>query len=284
MSEIGGKRREQKDFSKKVGLFEASVIAVNPDAEEYKDLLGIDLKEDSKATEYLGTSNEGNPYVRVDVWLEEVKEKERFKVTFFLENKERENKDMTKKQYINAVGACCWADDPNNLPSWFVARDYRVAYVGEEDLYKFMRTWLGNLDYRSAETTLDLDWKKLLKGNVKDIRDQIGGEWCTNVVAMATVNTKEKDGEVKEYQTVYNRGFLPPYSLKNFRLVDYSNDLVQANLKKKKELKPHERFVLDLIGEYGCKDFFYLKDMKEYDPNDNLVATDKALEPDSPEY
>lgn len=284
MSEIGGKRREQKDFSKKVGLFEASVIAVNPGIEEYKDLLGIDLKEDSKATEYLGVSADGNPYVRVDVWLEEVKEKERFKVTFFLENKERENKDMTKKQYINAVGACCWADDPNNLPEWFTARDYRVAFVGEEDLYKFMRTWLGNLDYRSAETTLDLDWKKLLKGNVNDIRDQINGEWCTNVVAMATVNTKEKDGEVKEYQTVYNRGFLPPYSLKNFRLVDYSNDLVQANLKKKKDLKPHEKFVLDLIGEYGCKDFFYLKDLKEYDPNDNLVASDKALAPDSPEY
>jgi hypothetical protein len=35
-------------------LFEANVIAINPTAEEFKDILGMELKEDSKATEYLG--------------------------------------------------------------------------------------------------------------------------------------------------------------------------------------------------------------------------------------
>ncbi len=286
---IGGKKREQSqipEFVKKVGLFEANVIAINPDAEEYKELLGIDLKEDSKALEYLGTSQDGNTTLRIDVWFEEIKNKDKFKTTFFLENKERENKDQTKKQYINSIGSCSWAEDVNSVPTWFSSRDFRVAYVGEEDLYNFMRTWLGNLDYRDAETTLQLDWKKMMKGNIKDLKDQVNGEWCTNIVSLATVKSVMKEEELKEYQGVYNKAFLPAYSIKQFRLVDYSKPDVLAALrtKKSKDLKPHERFVLNVSGEYGCKDFFILKDLREYNPEDNLVASDKVISEDGGDY
>jgi hypothetical protein len=289
MSGIGGNKRQstgESNFSKKVGLFEAKVVAINPTIEEFKDKLGIELKEDSKAIEYLGTSQDGNKTVRIDVWLEEVKNKDKFKVAFFLENKERENKDGTKKQYINTVGSCSWADDENNLPKWFTERECRVAYVGEEDLYNFMRTWLGDLDYRDAETTLQLEWTKLMKGNVKDLRDQIGGEWCTSVVALATVKTVEKDGDIKEYQGVYNKGFLPAYTLKQFRLVDFSSSTILKGLreKKSKDLKPHERFVLNITGEYGCKEFYTFRDLAEYNADDNLVASDKVLEEDDSDF
>ena len=285
---IGGKKREQSqnDFTKKVGLFEAKVLAINPDTEEYKDLLGMELKEDSKAVEYLGTSKDGNTTLRVDVWLEDVKSKDKFKATFFLENKEKENKDGTKKQYINSIGSCSWADDINNLPTWFSARECRVAYVGEEELYNFLRTWLGALDYRDAETTLQLDWKKMMKGNVKDLKDQIDGEWCTSVVALATIRTVIKDEETKEYQGVYNKAFLPDYTLKQFRLVDYSNSSVLSGLrsKKSKDLKPHERFVLNVTGEYGCKDYFIFKDLREYNSDDNLVASDAVISDDGADF
>ena len=290
MSGIGGNKRQQSSgestFSKKVGLFEANVIAINPTIEEFKDKLGIELKEDSKAADYLGTSQDGNKTLRVDIWLEEVKSKDKFKAVFFLENKERENKDGTKKQYINSVGSCSWADDENNLPKWFTEREVRVAYMGEEDLYNFMRTWLGNLDYRDAETTLQLDWSKLMKGNVKDLRDQINGEWCTSVVALATVKTVEKDGDIKEYQGVYNKGFLPAYTLKQFRLVDFSSSTILKGLreKKSKDLKPHERFVLNVTGEYGCKEFYTFKDLAEYNADDNLVASDRVLEEDDSDF
>jgi hypothetical protein len=289
MSTIGGKKKEVNnlpDFTKKVGLFEAKVIAVNPNAEEYKEMLGTELKEDSKAVEYLGTNQDGNTTLRLDVWLEEVKSKDKFKVTFFLEDKEKENKDQTKKQYINAVGVCSWADDPNNLPKWFADREYRVAYVGEEEVYGFMRTWLGNLDYRDAETTLQLDWNKLMKGNVRDIKSQVDGEWCTNVVSLATIKTVIKDDESKEYQNIYNKGFLPAYSIKQFRLVDYTNDRILQNLRSKasKDLKPHERFVVNVTGEYGCRDYFKLKDLEEYTSGDNLVASDKTLAEDDADF
>ena len=288
MSSIGGKVREtqESNYVKKVGLFEAKVVAINPTLEQFKDVLGMEVQEDSKLAEYLGESKDGNNTLRVDFLLEEVKSEEKFKVSFFLEDKERENKDGTKQQYINEIGMCAWADDPNNLPDWFTGREYRQAYVGEEDLYNFLRTWLGKLDYRDADTVLQLEWKKLMKGNVRDLKDQVDGEYCTNVVALATVITRERDGEVKEYQGVYNRAFLPAYSLKNFRLVDYGSreEIGKLTSKKSKDLKPHERFVLNVAGEYGCKDYYILRDLQEYNPDDNLVASDATLSSDGSDY
>lgn len=278
---IQGKKREVKDFGKRVGLFVGNVVAVNPNEEEYKEILGMTLQDGSKATEYLGESKDGNTTLRVNFWVEETKSKTKYPVTFFLENKTKENKEKTKKQYINAVGSCSWASDPNDLPTWFKARDYREAFVGEEELYNFMRTWLGTLDFRDAETTFQMEWKKFMKGNVSEIKAQIGGEFCTPFVSLATVKSVTKEGtdEVKEFQGVFNKAFLPEYSLKNFRLVDYSKPEIQAQLRAKKsaDLKPHERFVVTVTGEYGCKDFYVLKDLKDYDPADNVVASNVAI-------
>jgi hypothetical protein len=287
---IGGKKRENTgsgDFGKKVGLFEANVIAINPTLEEFKDKLGMELKEDSKAAEYLGETKDGNSYLRVDFWLQRVNQEDKFKVSFFLEDKERENKDGTKKQYINSIGMCSWADDENNLAEWFTkGRDFRVAYTGEEDLYNFMRTWLADLDYRDADTVLQLEWKKLMRGNVKDLRDQVGGEWAKSVVALATVIVKERDGESKEYQGIYNKAFLGGYALKQFRLVDYGNRKTQDSLKNKKpkDLKAHEKFVVNVIGEYGCKDYYTFKDLQDYNADDNLVASDAFISDDGDDY
>ena len=291
---IEGQKREHvslPDFVKRIGLFEAKVIAINPAADEYKDVVGYDLKEDSKECEYLSTNEAGNIILRINVWLEDVKtsnkeQPSRYKVTFFLENKERENKDMTKKQYINDLGSCTWADDINNLKEWFTAYSYRVAYNGEEDLYNFKRTWLSKLDYKKDITGFLTEWKKLMKGNVKDLREEINGEYCDNLGALATINTKEKDGEIKEYQSIYNKAFLPTYAMKNFRLIDYANPKVLESIKAKKptDLKAHEKFVLNVMGEYGCKDYYILRDIKDYDPNDNLVASDKVMTTDGDDY
>lgn len=291
MSNIGGEKRqapvfEEKEFPKKVGLFEARVIAVNPTREEYADVLGRQLSDESKATDYLGTSKDGNARLRLDFWLEEVKTQDKFKLTFFIENKEKENRDGTKLQYINNVGRCTWADSPNNLPGWFKERENRVAYVGEEDLYNFLRAWLSNIDFSKKTATLQIEFNKLIKGNVNELREQITGEWANNIVALATINTKETPDGTKEYQSVYSKAFLPPYSIKAFRLVDYNSAATTSALRQKspKELKPHERFVLNVIGEYGCKDFYTFKELREYNSEDNLVASDKVIAEDDSDY
>jgi len=181
----------------------------------------------------------------------------------------------------------CWAADENNIPEWFAkGRDIRQAYTGEEDLYNFVRTWLSEVDYKDIENVLMLEWKKVIKGNLADLKSQVDGAYCTNVVAMATIKTVIKDDETKEYQSVYNRAFMYEGAVKNFNLVDFSNPKVLTNLrnKKSKELKNYERFVLNVTGEYGCKDFYIFKPLKEYSPEDNLVASDKVISDDGADY
>jgi len=290
MSGISGNKREFKDFTKMCGLLEAEVVCVNPTAEEFKEILNRNLPEDSKAAEYLGESKEGNNYLRLNFWLKNIKTGEIFNspVSFFLEDKKRENKEGTKYQYINTIGSTTWSDSVNNLPEWFAnGREYRIAHLGEEELYEFLRTWLGKLDYRSEDTVLSLDWKKLMKGNVKDIREQIGGEYCTNVGALATVVSRENaEGETKQYQAIYNKAFLPAYAIKYFRLNDYSNPdtIAKIGAKKAKDQKPHEKFALRVNSEFGCKDAFVLKDLQEYNPDDFITASDKVIDSASPEY
>ena len=291
MSEIKGKIKEQKEFTKQCGIFEGEVVAINPSPEQFKDVLGITLNDDSKAAEYLGESKDGNQYVRINVWFRNVKTQEIFptSASFFLENRQKDNKDEDKWQYINSVGTTTWLskeEDVAKLPEWFTTREYRIAYVGEEELYNFLRTWLGKLDYRDAETVLQLDWKKLMKGNVKDISDQIGGEYACNIGPLATIVTREKDGETKEYQGIYNRAFLPAYAIKHFRLVDYSDKDVLSRIaaKKPRDQKAHEKFALSVSGEHGCRDYFILKDLQDYSSEMNIVASEKVISPSGSDY
>lgn len=286
---IQGDQREtsqSKEFKKKIGLFEGEVIAINPTAEEFKEILNIDLPETSKATDYLGVTTEGNTKLRLDIWLKEVKSGDNMKVSFYLEDREQENKEKTKKLYINNVGRCMWASDPNNLSDYFKKWDYRVAFVGEESLYKFFRVWMSKLDFSKESSVIKADWKKLMKGNVSELKNQVDGAYSTTVGALATITTKQKDGEIKEYQSVFHKSFFPISSLKYFHAVDYNKTDVQESLRKKRlsELKPHELFVNDVTGMYGCKDFYTFRDIMEYNPEDNIVASDKVISNDGYDY
>jgi hypothetical protein len=293
---IGGQVRERSandsNQPKKVGLFEGKVIVINPSTEEFKNILGIELAEDSKATEYLG-ERDGNKTLRISVWLQDIKTEQKFNCNFFLEDKERENKDKTKYQYINALGTTTWAANEDEIQQWFKGtadnpKDYRVAYSGEEELYDFMRNWLSKFDFSLIGADFTLDWKKLMKGNVKEISSQIDDEYADSLVAMATVVVKEKEGEIKEFQGVYNRAFLPSYVMKQFRLkgLDYnsSRTIDELSKKKNKDLRPHERFVLKIAGEYGCKDYYVFKELQDYDPEMNMVASDKTIADDDADY
>jgi len=49
-------------------------------------------------------------------------------------------------------------------------------------------------------------------------------------------------------------------------------------------LKAHEKFVVNVIGEYGCKDYYILKDLQDYNADDNLVASDAFISEDGDDY
>lgn len=285
MSKIKGKVREPiEDRPKQVGLVEINVVAINPTLKEWEEDLGLPVKEDQAEFDYTGTSKEGNPYVRVDVWLKKEGADDLFKAVFFLEDKIRQNRDETKTQFINNIGNCSWAEKEESLQSWFTKRPYREAFNGEEDFYNFLRTWLGGLDYRDEDTELQIGWKELMKGNLDDLREQIGGEYATTFIALATIVTKTKENEEGEeelvtYQGIYNRQFLPQYCMKHFRAKNYNDDMAVSVIQSKalKDLKLHEKFIHNVTGEYGCKDFFKLSPVEDYNPEENLAAQDAAM-------
>ena len=284
-----GKKREKtqfQEFTKKVGLFEGKVIAINPTLEEYNDILGMEVAPDSHHLKYLGKSKEGNDRLRVDVWLEDVKSKDRFKTVFFLENVIRVKTDGSKTQYINSAGTTTWAVDENDILEWFKSRDYRPAYKGEDDFYNFIKTWLCEVDYKHEDNIIMLDWQKLMKGNVKDLKSQIDGAYCGNVVSMATIKTQVIDGENKQFQSCYSGAFMYAGSIKYFRLTDYSNPTLLESLRKKKtkDQKNHEKFALRVTGEYGCKEYYTFKELQEYNSDDDLVSSDKVISTDGPDF
>jgi hypothetical protein len=287
---IKGNKREQTEFKEKkkfIGLVECKVVAINPDEEQYAEITGNKVKEDSKQFNYLGEDEEGNKQLRIDVWFRDVKNEENtFKTSFFLKNVIRKNKDETKTQYINQTGTTSWSESENKLIDWFKKTDYRESHIGEEELYNFLKSWLSGLDYKDVDTVLDMDWSKLMKGNIKEMRQQIDGEYCGNILILVGIKTVEKEGEIKTYQSVFNKAFTYPAALKQFRSVNYDDSSIITRLKSKlpKELKAYEKFALAVKGEYGFKDVHILKDLKEFNENDFLVTSDKTISEEDTEY
>jgi hypothetical protein len=121
-----------------------------------------------------------------------------------------------------------------------------------------------------------------MKVNIKYLNEQIDGTFSNSFLALATIKSviKDNDGvpETKQYQSVY-KSILPTYLMKQFRLNDYAKQSVIDGLKAKasKDLKLQERWVVNIFGEYGLKDYFILKDMKEYDASENVMSSDSAV-------
>lgn len=304
--EISGSKRENKEFGKVAGIFEAAVIAVNPDREELEIIYG---GEQEKDPEYLkekdvvvGKDAEGEDITetvnsaRIVFFLKEKKTGTLLQATFYLEDRDKKNKDGTKNQYINGTGSTSWAVDAGSVPTWFDDGNVRVAKVGEEELYGFAKAWLGGstgLDFSKKTTKFDLGFSDLIKGNVKGLKNQLNGEYAGTVIGVATIRTVEKDGEIKEYQGVYNRSFLPGYNIKFFKTAKFTPEIIDgyrtdmASKERRKNVKPYQRFVANITdGEYGIKDFYILDEIKTYDPAQNVAAGNdvKASDPNSSDY
>lgn len=296
---FGGSKKqlqEFQDYVKKIGVFEAVPVAVNPDKEEIEKLIGRELE---KEIEYLGTKDDVKT-ARITFYLEEVKNKEIFNVSFFLEDRYRTNKNEDNFQWINSHGQTTWAAQEDTLPEWFTNnKDVRKAKVGEEELYSFLRNWL-QINFQDPDAVLMLDTKKLFKGNVRDLEDQIGANYGlvedksgktypATVCFLATVKTKDIDGEKKTFQVVNNKFFLPGYNVKNFQGKHYTakdakkikDILTGIDKEAKKTIKPWQRFIAGVLDEeYPVKEFFgsTLTYLHNYDPEEDISGSDAVMQ------
>lgn len=299
-----GNRKEQKEFSKEIGLFEGKVVSINPDREELEKLLNTELDKDPEYVEKKKLKDSNGNFtgeevdsVRVSVWLEDVKNQRLRNISFYLEDRPRFNKDKTKVQYVNSVGTTSWAlieDGTDGLPSWFTHflskdktvignKEFRKAIVGEEELMTFVKAWT-MYDIFDVDTNILLDTKKLFRGNVKELSAEIGSDMVQTIVAMATVRITEKvtnedtgEKETVVYQSVYNKDFLPGYAIKYFRGVDYNSARIEQ-IRGKSKLTGFEKFIANITDkEHGCKTPIFLGEAKEFVVGEHVAAGDAAL-------
>lgn len=222
-----------------IGVASVSVLAINPLKEELEKLYGRTL---DNAPEYVGEVEVGDtkiPQVRLDFivkadpdkYLDANNQPLNFvnKVSLFIRRAYRYNKENTKVQVIDKYGRTAWvtveqaknheipvyASGPANID-----KDYRPAYIGEEELIKFLIAylnipacqryingeWVMNDADKLADSEAMLEHiEDYFKGDVSELRTIIGYQPNNKLKVLFGVRNTD-DG--RQHQTVYTRMFL----------------------------------------------------------------------------
>lgn len=191
-----GKEVNDSAFSPQVyiGVLPMKVIAINPTKRELETIYN---RTSEKEPVYLGTDTNRNvPQIRIDFIVQTIPDKcdgikLTSKVSYFLSNSIRYNTDKTKIQICNPYGQFVWVTKeeyeqhlaPVNMPT-FIYENIRPAYVGEENLVKFLQASINipnviEFDTKQpiknkviAECRLD-SIKKIFTGDIKELQNSM---------------------------------------------------------------------------------------------------------------
>ena len=232
-----------------IGVGSVFVIGVNPNKAEYEKLYDYAPEEE---LEYLGEAEvgpEGNKKTVKQARISFVVKTDpntcdgiefTTNITFFLNDAPRFNSAGTKIQIIDKYGRTAWATveevKEHKIPIYStgkpanIDKDYRPAFIGEEDLTNFIKTYLnipnvdkwkdgqiiGMIDNPSdAEARLD-NIKEYFKGNFAELKEIIGFQPNNKIKSMFGVRTAN---EGVQYQAVYTKMFVKP-NVKNYSKLD----------------------------------------------------------------
>lgn len=264
----GVESTESTQIKRYYGVAPVYVLGVNPTKDKLEELYGTTLNEEPN---YMGTTTDadGNevPQVRIDfiVKTDEVKcgVDMTTKVTFFIRNQVRYNKDKSKVQVIDKYGRTAWVtknemlnhsipvykSGPANLD-----KDYRPCFYGEENLTKFIKAYLGipdamlykdgvwvkadNLD--DCEIRLD-HIQDYFKGDFNELEGAIKLQPNNKVKVLFGVKVTPDN---KQYQTTYTEMFLKNNANK---LTNLEKDV---NERKAAGAYSNIEFVIEGIKEY----------------------------------
>lgn len=272
----GSESTEGLAIKRYIGVAPVFVLAVNPNKEELEKLYNTQLEN---APEYICTVEVGEDKHKVDnVRLDFVVKTDAdkcngieftTKVSFFIRKEYRYNRDQTKVQVIDKYGRTCWVTieqaKTHEIPMYSkgpanIDKDYRPAYVGEEDLTNFLKAYLNipNVMKYVNEKWVMVDKPEDCEARLENIADYFKGDFSelrqaiqlqpnNKVKVLFGVRTTDDN---KQYQAVYNQMFL-----KN-NINDYS--------KLDKDLQDRKA-----AGAYPTTEFI-VGDLKEY----NVEATD----------
>lgn len=237
----GAQSTEGAPIKRYIGVASVFVVGVNPTKEELEKLYGRDIEN---APQYVGEAEVGEdkhkvPQVRLDFIVKADPEKYLDaenkpldfvnRVSLFLRNEYRYNKDQTKVQVIDKYGRTAWVTieqaKAHEVPVYSngpanIDKDYRPAYFGEEELIKFL---IAYLNIPSCQRYVDEKWvmndaDKLpdseaqlehitdyFKGDFSELRNIIGFQPNNKVKVLFGVRTTDDN---KQYQAAYTRMFL----------------------------------------------------------------------------
>lgn len=248
----GNASKEVQEFKKFIGVTPVFVVGVNPNKAEYEKLFNTTLEE---APVYVQDKEdaEGKSYksVRISLILQPVTEDVGFEVpmvtmSLFITNQKQHGATSGKYQIIDKYGRFAWATEAEisakEIPTYSngkkadISNDYRIAYVGEEDLTNFIRTFLciptiskWDNDTRSmvpnteakpedCECRLEPEtFAKLAKGNFSELRDILGLQPNNKIKVCLGVRTDANSGRM--FQAVYTKKFMSN-GLTNYNSLD----------------------------------------------------------------
>ena len=236
----GNASKEAQEFKRFIGVCPVFVKAVNPSKAEHEKLFNTTLEE---APVYVQDKedNDGNSYknVRISVVLQPDVEKIGFDMPLvtmplFITNQKQHGANSGKYQVVDKYGRFAWATEAEisakEIPTYSngkkadISNDYRIAYVGEEDLTNFIRVFLcipsitkwdnnekcmvPNTDVKPEECECRLDietFEKFFKGDFSEIKDILGFQPTNKVKVCLGVRT---DSNGKLFQSVYTKKFI----------------------------------------------------------------------------
>lgn len=234
----GNESKEAQEFKRYIGVAPVFIKAVNPNKKEHEELFNTKLEE---APNYLGTvtDNDGKEVqnARIQVVFQPDVEKIGFEMplitmALFIQNRPKMGAASGKTQVIDKYGRTAWAT-PEELAAHMIPvysngpadidRDYRPAYVGEEELMAFVKTylcipnintWDNNLKKMVPNTKVkpedcecrfdNLD--KIFKGDFSEIIEALGYQPTNKIKVLLGVRTDVESGKL--YQSVYTRRFM----------------------------------------------------------------------------
>lgn len=225
MAIAAGKQTQISEVKLLQGVGICSLVAVNPTKTETEKLYNTTLEKDP---EYLFTNKDGVKSVRIELHLKLSPEHNNGidaykRVSFFIRDASRTNKDNTKVQVINAYGDTAWLTKeeyqagkaPSYNPEW-CTKGMRVCYGGEEEFVGFVKKFLaipnysflksdGTRGYNASPELCECQFteiKKFFTGDIKEVATPLLALKDNLVKLLFGVRTTPDN---KTYQDVYTK-------------------------------------------------------------------------------
>jgi hypothetical protein len=275
---------------KYIGIFSAKVIAVNPDRATIASIYGTDVDPEKEEIKY-ESSKDGVEQVQIVPWVEaDTPEKQKFRIPHYITDQPMVWPTSKKNQYVSSVGDNATADSEENLQDWFrYFTDFKTkektgdkivrhGLSGEADWYKFLKPWLSKVKFSDPATNILFDSKKLFRNVDKYVNDEYRSHllagpdetYIGNVVILAYVVTKEKDGQLVQQQKFWSE-ILPPQVRDNGRPVD-TMKVVNIGISTG-NWGPLKKWVEKITDtEHGCKGHYKLEPLQPFVEGDFQAA------------